>query len=127
MGHLIWLFVTYYKYNIENNKYYFGRTGGQVDSTDADSALRLVEKRDKYHHRNEDGFDKAKIDIFSTEKDAIRGREQMQIDKHKENDSSGNIYNGISPRNPKKNKYMAAALRVFGDALITFLIFRILF
>ena len=102
-------------------------TGGLIKERNEIEAAKLVQKRDSHHHRNKDGFGIAKVDEFSTDKDAIRGREQMKIEKLREQEQCGNIRNSISPRNPKKTKYMAAALRVFGDALITFLIFRILF
>ncbi len=115
MGHLIWLFITYYKYNIKTKRYYFGKTSGLVENIDAESIVKIVKKRDKYHHRNGDGFGDAVVDKYSTESDAIRGREQIMIEHTKSTDENGNIYNGISPRNPKRAKYIAAAIRVFGD------------
>ncbi len=124
MGHLIWLFVVYLKYNSQKGEFYAGMTGGIASKEDIHSAQKLVEKRDKYHHRNKDGFEQAEIVEYSTDKDAIRGLEQMKIEELREQEQCGNIRNSISPRNPKKAQYMAATFRVFGDALITFLFFR---
>ena len=45
-----------------------------------DTPRKNVEKRDKKHHMNEKGFGPAILDKSSTNKDAIRGREQQLID-----------------------------------------------
>jgi len=127
MGHLIWLFVTYFKYNAETGKFYFGKTSGLVDEVNEINAAKLVRKRDNYHHRNKDGYNGAEIDRFSPESDAIRDREQIMIDHTKATDENGNIYNGISPRNPNRAKYLAAAIRVFGDAAFTYWLYSLVF
>jgi len=127
MGHLIWLFVIYVKYNAYKKQYYIGKTSGLVETDDLKSATKLVRKRDSNHHRNKDGFDVARVETFSTDSDAIRGREQIKIDEHKSNGDSGNLRNSISPRNPNKTKYIAAAIRVFGDVAFSFWLYSLVF
>lgn len=58
------------------------------------------------------------IDKSSSNKNAIRGREQQMIIKNgrakSEKGTSGNAYNGISPKNKKYSKYIKAATKEFG-------------
>ena len=67
---------------------------------------------------NEKGFDAARIDRASTDPDAVRGREQYLIDLHggakSQGGTSGNAINGISQKNPNKQKYIEANEREFG-------------
>jgi hypothetical protein len=59
------------------------------------------------------------LDKSSTNPDAIRGREQQNIDAsggaRKGGGTSSNEINGVSPKNPKKNNYMSAAQGEFGE------------
>lgn len=52
---------------------------------------------------------RAKLDKYSTNSDAIRGREQQLIELNggakSQKGTSGNTINGISPTNPKKQRY----------------------
>ena len=54
---------------------------------------------------NDKGFGPAALDKSSTNKDAIRGREQQLIDSNggakSQRGTSGNAINGISPNNKK--------------------------
>jgi len=62
---------------------------------------------------NKEGFGPAIRDKSSTNKDAIRGREQQLIDLNggakSTRGTSGNKINGISDSNPNKQKYIDAA------------------
>lgn len=64
---------------------------------------------------NKEGFGPAKLDKFSTNKNAIRGRVQESIDMHggakSQGGTSGNKINGISDKNPNKQKYMNANIK----------------
>lgn len=106
------LYVTYTKKNPVTGEVYSGRTSGYGDPQD------IIAKRDRGHHMNEKGFEEAQIDRFSTDPDAIRGREQYLIDLHggakSQGGTSGNAINGISPTNPNKKRYVEANEREFG-------------
>jgi len=121
--HLYKLYVTYIKVNPDTKKIYVGKTSGWVNDTNIEIAQQIVHRRDKYHHKTKDGFVDADLERFSTNSDAIRGREDLLIRAFKAKDISGNIYNGISQRNPKRNKYIAEAIRIFGDIAISYLFF----
>ncbi|WP_052308564.1 RHS repeat domain-containing protein [Solitalea canadensis] len=91
---------------------YVGRTSGEG------TPLENIAKRDVSHHMNEQGFGPAELDMSSTDKNAIRGREQQQIDnsggaKSKKGTSS-NAIQGISDKNPKKEIYMQALQKLLG-------------
>ncbi|WP_195758375.1 hypothetical protein [Kangiella sp. HZ709] len=100
-------YQTYTKKNEETGETYTGRTSG------TDKPEKNVAKRDSNHHMNKKGFGPAKLDKSSKNKDAIRGREQQQIENNggakSQGGSSGNAINGISDKNPKKEQYMKAA------------------
>ena len=106
------LYVTYTKKNPVTGEVYSGRTSGYGDPQD------IIAKRDRGHHMNEKGFEEAQIDRFSTDPDAIRGREQYLIDLHggakSQGGTSGNAINGISPTNPNKKRYVEANEREIG-------------
>jgi hypothetical protein len=61
------LYVTYTKTNPITGEVYSGRTSGYG------TPQEIVAKRDRNHHMNEKGFDKAVVDKSSTNSDAIRG------------------------------------------------------
>lgn len=77
-----------------------------------------VANRDKNHHKNDEGFGPAVWDKSSTNKDAIRGREQQNIDANgkakSQNGTSGNAINGISDKNEKRDFYLEEAEKEFG-------------
>ena len=81
------IYATYRKAHPITNDIYVGRTSGWVKIVNLFSGKKIVERRDRYHHRNIDGYGTAELDQFSTNKDAIRGREQLlrriQKERHK--------------------------------------------
>lgn len=107
------IFVTYTKVNPKTGEVYSGRASGYGAPED------VVANRDKRHHMNEKGFEKAKLDKYSTNSDAIRGREQQLIELNggakSQKGTSGNTINGISPTNPKKQRYEDARRKEFGQ------------
>lgn len=103
-------YQTYKKVHPKTGKVYVGRTSGTK------SPKENIEKRDSNHHRNSNGFDRAKMDKSSSNKDAIRGREQQEIEKHRKDGNGADQINGISPSNPKKQQYMDAAKKEFGKS-----------
>ena len=123
--HLYKLYATYRKRHLDTGKVYVGRTSGRVKFVGFLTGVKIVDKRDQHHHKNKDGYGKTVIDKFSTDKEAIRGREQQLIEQYKNKGTSGNIYNGISSRNKKKSNYIATALRIFGDAIIILLLWHV--
>jgi hypothetical protein len=66
----------------------------------------------------DEGFGPAVLDKSSLSKDAIRGREQQLVDAHggakSMGGTSGNAINGISPRSPRRTRYLDAANNEFG-------------
>ena len=75
-----------------------------------------ITNRDRYHHKNKDGFGDAEYIESSSNKDAIRGYEQRLIDNYKAQNKSGNAINGISDKNPKKDYYVSQAQNEFGGS-----------
>lgn len=128
MSFLKRLFVTYTKRNKETGEVYSGRASGKIsdDAINDDLAEQILAKRDSSHHKNEEGFDFAKLDVYSLDSDATRGREQMLIEHfggaQSEGGSSGNKLNSISHRNKKRDDYLEAARKIFGGITILFLI-----
>lgn len=106
-------YQTYTKKNPVTGEVYSGRTSGY--GTHAEN----VRNRDLNHHMNEKGFGPAQLDKSSTDYNAIRGREQMLIDANGHAQSvggtSGNAINGIGPNNKKKDIYINAAKKLFGE------------
>ncbi len=70
----ILIYVTYTKFNPKTGQTYVGKSQGYGEPN------AIVRGRDKYHHRNAEGFLPAVLDKYSIEKPAIRGREQQMID-----------------------------------------------
>jgi hypothetical protein len=68
---------------------------------------------------NDKGYGPARLDKSSKNSDAIRGREQQQIDKNggakSQGGTSGNQNNGISPNNAKRDQYLDASKKEFGN------------
>jgi hypothetical protein len=106
-------YQTYTKKNSKTGEIYTGRTSGTKNPRDN------VKSRDANHHKKpEDGWEPAVLDKTSSNKNAIRGREQQLIDKHggakSTKGSSGNDINGISSKNKNAKKYIKAANKEFG-------------
>lgn len=105
-------YQTYQKVNEKTGEVYIGRTSGNKSPHDN------VKARDKNHHKNADGFGEAKMVNTSSNRDAIRGQEQILIEKNggakSLGGSSGNAINGVSPNNPNAEKYRQAAITEFG-------------
>jgi RHS repeat-associated protein len=106
-------YQTYTKENSKTNEIYSGRCSG------CKSAEENVAQRDANHHMTQKGFGPAQLDQSSTNKDAIRGREQQMIESNggakSMNGTSGNAINGIAPSNPKGDTYRGAANEAFGE------------
>jgi hypothetical protein len=109
-------FQTYTKTNPQTGEVYTGRTSG------TGTPEQNVARRDAAHHKNAEGYDRARVDKSSTNKDAIRGREQQGIDANggarSRGGTSGNAIDGISHKNPKKPGYIKKAVREFGEFLL---------
>ena len=88
---------------------YVGRTSGY------DTPAKNLERRDARHQMNKQGFKRANLDKSSTNKNAIRGREQQLIEKYRAEGKSANKINGISDKNPKKKHYIHSSSRKFGS------------
>ena len=106
---------TYTKPAKDGSAPYSGKTSG------TGTPEQNVAKRDVNHHMN-DTHDRAVLDKSAKGKDAkeaIRGREQQNIDANggakSQNGTSGNQNNGIAPTNPKKDVYIEAAKKLFGN------------
>jgi len=115
---LITIFITYIKRHMVTGDIYAGRTSGKVKELTPDEIEKVLRKRDSSHQRNKEGFGRAELDEFSTKYPAIRGQEQRLIDDSKEKGICANKINGISPRNPKRALYMAAALEAFAEVAL---------
>lgn len=105
-------YQTYIKENTATGEKYAGRTSG------TGTPLENIAKRDKNHHMNSKGYEKAILDKSSTNKAAIREREQELIDQlggaKSEGGTSENAIRGISKNNPKLELYMREAEKEFG-------------
>jgi len=105
-------FETYTKENPETGEVYSGRTSGT--GTPEENVLN----RDIGHHKNKEGFGPAELDKSSSNPDAIRGREQQNIECNggcrRSGGTSGNEINGISPTNPNRDDYLNADEKEFG-------------
>ena len=105
-------YQVYKKYNPETGETYIGRTSGYG------SPQENVKRRDRNHHKNKDGFERAELIISSEDPDAIRGAEQYYIDLYggakSMNGTSGNAINGISPKNPNRKRYEEARKNKLG-------------
>ena len=106
-------YQTYTKLNPKTGEVYSGRTSG--NGTPEENIL----KRDKNHHMNKFGFGPAILDKSSSNKNAIRGQEQILINNNggakSFGGSSGNRINGIAPNNPKIDEYINAAKKEFNE------------
>jgi len=122
---LLFIYIVYLKWNYDRTKVYVGRTSGQVKEASVSEIGKVLRKRDSNHAMNDTNFLPAEIRHISTNANAVRGQEQILIEKYRELDISANKINGISPKNPKKWIYLTAALETFGESLAIFLAFTV--
>jgi hypothetical protein len=105
-------YQTYTKANPDTGEVYSGRTSG------TGTPEENVAARDAGHHMNAEGFGPAELDQSSPNKYAIRGREQQLIEAHggakSMGGTSGNKINGVSKRNPNRERYRITAEEEFG-------------
>ncbi len=105
-------YQTYTKTNPKTGQVYCGRTSG------CGSPEQNIARRDAGHHMNREGYGPAVLDKSSSNSAAIRGREQQVIEAsggaRSMGGTSGNLINGISPRNPRKGYYLDQARNEFG-------------
>lgn len=101
-------YQVYEKVNSVTGQVYVGRTSGLK------SPELNVKIRDYNHHMTDKGFGAAELKYSSSQYDAIRGQEQMSIDRYRTQGVSGNSINGISPKNSNLGRYFSAALKAFG-------------
>ena len=106
-------YVTYTRYNSRTGQYYAGRTGGYQ------APEVLVQTRALGQpHLNAEGFEKPVVDVYTTNRAAIRGREQQLIDyfggAQSVNGAARNAINGVADFNPFRGYYMGESIREFG-------------
>jgi hypothetical protein len=105
-------YQTYTKVNPRTGKVYSGRTSGYG------TPRENVRARDRGHFMNKKGYGPAQLDQSSSDRAAIRGREQQLIEQNggakSEGGTSGNQNNGISPRNRRRGRYLDHAIKEFG-------------
>ena len=101
-------YQTYTKVNEATGEVYTGRTSG------TGTPRENIARRDSSHSRNKEGFGPAKLDQSSTNKAAVRGREQQLIDRNRQQGTAAKQINGISQRNRNRQKYLDAAGKEFG-------------
>lgn len=105
------IYQTYTKTNKKTWEVYTGRTSWTGSPTDN------IKKRDANHHMNSQWYWPAKLDKSSSNKDAIRWREQELIDINWWPKSkwwfSWNAINGISDKNKKRDHYLNESKKEF--------------
>lgn len=112
--------MTYFKDHPSGKSPYTGKTSGMVRSVDdLDGIRRILINRDRNHHMNRAGFGPARPDKVTVNGDAIRGREQHNINNlggaQSTGGSSSNKNNSIHHKNPKKGTYESAHQREFSE------------
>jgi hypothetical protein len=107
------IWVTYTKVHEITGEVYTGRSSGYGDPQ------TIVEARDARHHVNEHGFGTARLDAYSKNYAAIRGQEELLIEKNggpqQYGGTSGNRYSGIGMGNTRRLFYLTAARDEFGE------------
>ncbi len=110
---LEYTYATYTRVNPDTGDVYSGRTGGY-----ADPETLVLQRGLQQGHLNAEGFGPPRLDQWTNDYGAIRGREQMLIDYYGGARSVGgsarNMINGVSDFNPNRPFYMDAARRSFG-------------
>ena len=118
------LYVTYLKKNPETGEIYVGVASALVENTGEKSIQKVLSRRENApHHKNKEGFSRAEADRVSTDRAAIRGREQMLFEHFQKQGTAAEQRNPVGPRNPKRSEYLKTAAAVFGDLLILVLWF----
>ena len=107
-------YVTYTRLNPVTRQVYAGRTGGYG------APEEIIHRRSLGQpHLTAEGFLLPTVDRWSTDRAAIRGREQQLIDFYGGARSVGgsarNLINGVADYNPNRPFYMNAARKAFGD------------
>ena len=107
---------TYTKTNESTGEVYSGKTSGKGTP---EANVRNRDSKQDHQAKNTSGYGPAVRDKTSTNKDAIRGREQQLIESNggakSQGGTSGNIYNSVSPTNKNAPKYQAEAKKEFGQ------------
>ena len=107
---------TYQKTNEKTGEVYSGKTSGK-GTPEQNVANR--DKKPDHQQKNEDGYGPAKLEQSSTNKSAVRGREQQLIDKNggakSQGGTSGNKIQGIRNANPHRQECLDAAKKEFGN------------
>ena len=117
------LYITYTKRHPFTGKIYVGKASALVDAITEKNIEKIRKRRENApHHRNKDGFSPAIVDKVSTNKSAIRGREQLMYEHFKQG-IAAKQNNPVGSRNPKKAEYLKTALAVFGDVAVGLLIY----
>ncbi len=106
-------YQTYTKTNLSTGEVYTGRTSG------FGTALQNVERRDLNHHKNKEGFGPAVLDVSSTNKAAIRGREQQLIEANGGAQSMGGHLAMLSMVYPQKTQIEKLILMRLTKSLAT--------
>lgn len=109
-----YFYATYVKpYRDGTRAPYTGRTGGWGDPRNPADIDRILYARDARHHMNAHGFLRAEPDLSSINAVAIRGREQLNIDRLggaiSQGGTSSNQIAGISLTNSQYRAYIKAA------------------
>ena len=106
---------TTYTRSKEDGTTYSGRTSGK-GSPEQQVANRT--SRPDRVAKTQEGYGPASVDKHSQSSDAIRGREQQNIERHggarSQGGTSGNQINGVSANNPKADSYQRACSKEFG-------------
>lgn len=102
-------YVTYTADDLDNpGKIYTGRCSGTCDMT----PQQILDKRKAGHHRN---LGDLQLDQVTDSYPAIRGREQQVLESLREQGLATDQINGVGPRNKRKDLYMEAAKKTFGE------------
>ncbi|EGA68243.1 hypothetical protein VISI1226_03970 [Vibrio sinaloensis DSM 21326] len=102
-------YVTYTAEDLDNpGKIYTGRCSGTCDMT----PQQILDKRKAGHHRN---LGDLQLDQVTDSYPAIRGREQQVLESLRKQGLATDQINGVGPRNKKKDLYMEAAKKTFGE------------
>jgi hypothetical protein len=105
-------YQTYFKVHPLPGQVYSGRTSG------FGTPEENVADRDQSHHMNALGYGPAILDQTSSDPNAIRGQEQLNIQANggaqSQGGTSGNAINGVSQNNPNAPTYLKAAQQAFG-------------
>jgi hypothetical protein len=108
-------YTTYTRANPSTGKVYSGRTSGKKTP---EQQVKDRTSTPDHQQKTKEGYGPAEVDKNSVNSDAIRGREQQNIDNNggaqSQGGTSGNKINGVSPTNPKADQYKKACNKEFG-------------